>query len=117
MKPLAIALIALGALGVTFGPVAAGPASTADKPASHTSFKTSRAGYEAQHTMTGTVTSIDRKTGMLGLKTEAGDLTLHFPPSKMQNIKDGERVTVELGIKPEMAPSASPSSSPSSSKK
>jgi hypothetical protein len=63
------------------------------------------------------VTSIDRKTGMLGLKTEAGDLMLQFPPSKIHNVKDGERVTVELGIKPEMAPSASPSSSGSSSKK
>jgi hypothetical protein len=112
MKPLAIALVTLGALGVAIGPVVAGPAS-----ASHSSLKTSRAGYEAQHAVTGTVTSIDRKTGMLGLKTEAGDLMLQFPPSKIHNVKDGERVTVELGIKPEMAPSASPSSSGSSSKK
>jgi hypothetical protein len=110
MKQLAIVLTTLGLIGMTMSPVLAGPASSSDtRGTPHSSSKTSPMGFEAQHTMTGTVTSIDRKTGMMGLKTDAGTLMLHFPPSKIQNIKDGERVSVELGVKPETMPFASPS--------
>jgi hypothetical protein len=98
-----LALLILIALGLA-PVVAAGPAKT-DWP---------QAGYEGQHTMAGTVTSIDKKAGMMGLKTDEGQLMLHFPPDRIKNISNGERVTVELGIKPETSPSASPSSSSSS---
>jgi len=117
MKQLTIALVA-GLVGMMTGPALAGSSSSSDtRGTSHTSFQTSQVGYEAQHTMTGTVTSIDRKTGMLSLKTDEGNMMLHFPPSKVQNIKDGERVTVELGIRPDTTPSASPSSSSTGTKK
>jgi hypothetical protein len=118
MKQLTVAVVTLGVVGMMAGPALAGSSSSADtRGTSHTSFTTSQVGYEAQHTMTGTVTSIDRKTGRLSLKTDEGKLMLHFPPSKVQNITDGERVTVELGIKPDTLPSASPSSSSTSTKK
>jgi hypothetical protein len=68
---------------------------------------TTKAGFEGQHTMSGTVTSIDEKTGMMHLKTAEGTLHLHFPPSQIQNIKKGEKATVELAIRPDGAPSAS----------
>ena len=54
---------------------------------------------------------------MLNLKTDKRNLILHFPPSNVRNIKDGERVTVEPGITPDTMPSASPSSSSTGTKK
>jgi len=115
MKHSVIALAILVASGVATAPVLVEAASS---KAEKSGFPTSQAGYEAQHTMTGTVASLDRKTGMLGLKTDEGSLALQFPPAKIHNIKEGERVTVELGVKPETSPSASPSSmSTSRSKK
>jgi hypothetical protein len=78
---------------------------------------TTKVGFEAQHTMSGTVTSIDEKTGMVHLKTAEGTLHLHFPPSQIQNIKKGEKATVELAIRPETSPSASPAHTSGPAKK
>jgi hypothetical protein len=57
----------------------------------------------------------DPKTGHLTVKTAEGNLSLHFPPSALDNVKKGDRVSVELGLKPmgsassgSMPPSASP---------
>jgi hypothetical protein len=49
--------------------------------------------------MTGQVTSINPATGRLGLRTDAGDLLLHFPPSALNGVRVGDQVTVEMGIK------------------
>jgi hypothetical protein len=56
--------------------------------------------FMGQHTMTGQVTSVDHNNGHLKLKTDEGNLMLHFPPSSLKNVKSGDRVTVELGIRP-----------------
>jgi hypothetical protein len=51
---------------------------------------------EGKHSMSGTISAIDHTTGMLTLKTGAGELTLHFPPPAIQNLKQGEAITVNL---------------------
>ena len=39
---------------------------------------------------------IDHTTGMLTLNTMEGDLKLHFPPPTVQNLKEGDKITVHL---------------------
>jgi hypothetical protein len=51
---------------------------------------------QGKHSMTGTITMIDHTTGMLTLKTSEGDLKLHFPPSTVQRLKEGDTITVHL---------------------
>jgi len=63
--------------------------------------------FVARHTMTGEVTRIDAKKGTMTLKTAEGNLDLHFPPSALSAVKKGDRVTVELAMKPEGGPAAS----------
>jgi osmotically-inducible protein OsmY len=58
------------------------------------------------HTMTGEVTSIDRQSGKVTVDTHAGKLNLHFPPSSLQNLQDGDRINVELGFQ-ELSPARS----------
>jgi hypothetical protein len=50
------------------------------------------------HKMTGTVDKIDHAKGTLMLKTGVADMALHFPPSSIKDIKDGDTITVELGF-------------------
>ncbi len=51
---------------------------------------------QGKHSMTGTITMIDHTSGMLTLKTSEGDLKLHFPPSSVQKLKEGDTITVHL---------------------
>ena len=51
---------------------------------------------QGEHSMTGTITMIDHTSGMLTLKTSEGDLKLHFPPSTVQKLKEGDKITVHL---------------------
>jgi hypothetical protein len=60
-------------------------------------------GSRGQHKMTGEVTKIDATKGMVSLKTDEGDLDLHFPPSALQGIKEGDRVEIQLAIRPAAA--------------
>ncbi|HEV8308699.1 MAG TPA: hypothetical protein VGW35_13640 [Methylomirabilota bacterium] len=57
-------------------------------------------GARGQHKMMGEVTKIDSTKGMVTLKTDEGDLDLHFPPSALQGIKEGDRVEVQMSIRP-----------------
>jgi hypothetical protein len=54
--------------------------------------------HQGEHSMSGTVTDIDHKTGMLSLKTEAGELELHFPPQALKEVKEDDQLTVHLGF-------------------
>ena len=56
--------------------------------------------FTARHTMEGEVVSIDQKKGHLKLKTAEGNMDLHFPPSALANVKKGDRIAVELAMKP-----------------
>lgn len=53
---------------------------------------------EGVHWMTGTVESVDQKTGWLKVKTADGTLNLHFPPDSLKDVKAGDTVTVHMGF-------------------
>lgn len=55
------------------------------------------------HKMTGTVDKIDHAKGTLTLKSGVADMMLHFPPSAIKDLKDGDTITVELGFAKEGA--------------
>lgn len=87
--------------GVTAGMLLAGFAvaqspSTPPQPSTHRVADTTMAG---RHTMTGEVTSVAPDKGRVFIKTPEGRMLLHFPPSALQNVKKGDRVTVELALK------------------
>jgi hypothetical protein len=51
------------------------------------------------HTMEGQVTKVDAKKGWIDVKTSEGSMKLHFPPEALANVKTGDSVSVELGLK------------------
>ena len=53
----------------------------------------------AQHTMEGEVTKVDAKKGWIDIKSPEGRMKLHFPPSALQSVKVGDRVSVDMGLK------------------
>ena len=57
------------------------------------------AGDMNRHTMAGQVTKVDAKKGWIDVKTSEGSMKLHYPPEALANVKKGDAVTVELGIK------------------
>jgi hypothetical protein len=66
--------------------------------------------------MEGEVTKIDQKKGHVTLKTAEGEMELHFPPSALASVKKGDRIAVELAMKPGASASTG-SSSPAASPK
>ncbi|MGH7313710.1 MAG: hypothetical protein ACREJV_11090 [Candidatus Rokuibacteriota bacterium] len=84
----------------------------ADRDKAHPSASpaTGAADYKGRHTMTGDVMQVDAEKGKLTLNTAEGTMELHFPPSALQDVKTGDRVSVELALKPENGGSASPRS-------
>src|SRR4030081_1646000 len=52
-----------------------------------------------RHTMDGQVTKVDAKKGWVDVKTSEGSMKLHFPPAALANVKKGDSVSVELGLK------------------
>lgn len=64
--------------------------------------------FTGRHTMEGEVTRVDPTKGILSVRTAEGTMDLHFPPSALTNVKKGDRVAVELALKPPMGASASP---------
>ena len=51
-----------------------------------------------KHKMTGTVDKIDHMKGTLMLKTGLADMSLHFPPPSLKDIKNGDTITVEMSF-------------------
>lgn len=70
---------------------------------------TDKAAFTGEHHDGRSLTSLDHKTGMLGLDTHEGRLTVHFPPSAIEHSEKGDRVSVEPGISAGDSPAASPS--------
>jgi len=62
---------------------------------------------QGEHTMSGTISKIDQNGGTLSLRTDKEILDLHFPPSVLANFKEGDQVTVHLGIAKKPAPQTS----------
>jgi hypothetical protein len=57
------------------------------------------ASKDGMHTMDGEVTKVDAKKGWVDVKTPEGRMKLHFPPPALDNVKVGDSITVELGMK------------------
>lgn len=57
------------------------------------------ASKSGQHTMDGEVTKVDTKKGWVDIKTPEGRMKVHFPSPALDNVKVGDSVTVELGMK------------------
>jgi hyperosmotically inducible protein len=56
--------------------------------------------FTGRHTMTGEVTQVASERGHVHLKTPEGELVLHFPPATLRDVKPGDRLTVELAVRP-----------------
>ena len=50
-----------------------------------------------QH-MIGTVQAVDHDTGWLHVRTDQATLQLYFPPQALRGLKEGDRITVDLGF-------------------
>ena len=59
------------------------------------------ASREGEHTLRGTITAIDPRTGVLRLRTSAGDVTVPFPPSSVRDLKEGDTLTVYVAFEKE----------------
>lgn len=94
--------------------MAAAPAFAQGAGSSHGAASTSSSDYSGRHTMEGEVTKVDQAKGMLSLKTHEGTLDLHFPPSALSNVKKGDRISVEMALKPSGSASMGGSSTGSS---
>src|SRR5207249_2461246 len=51
-----------------------------------------------EHRMTGTVSKLDREKGFVRVKTHESTLDLYFPPQMVRNLKQGDRITVDLAF-------------------
>lgn len=56
------------------------------------------------HDMSGTVSKLDHKKGTFVLTTGMGPLHLHFPPDVVKDLKDGDKITVHLGLTKDTPP-------------
>lgn len=56
-------------------------------------------GRLGKHDMTGTIENIDQARGLVELKTDVGNLHLHFPPAAIKDLKKGDTITVSLSYK------------------
>lgn len=89
--PMALAAALTASLGLVGAPhIAQGAEAT---PAA------AAGSYKGEHEMTGKVSKIDHKTGMLSVSTALGKMDLHFPPPSVADLKQGDEITVKLGYK------------------
>lgn len=51
-----------------------------------------------RHSMSGTLESVDLKTGWIKLKTSEGEMTVHFPSQSIKDLKSGDMITVHLSF-------------------
>jgi osmotically-inducible protein OsmY len=74
---------------------------TADRQpaASAQSAEDAFASMKGEHNVTGEVASVDHQSGKVAVKTDTGTLDLHFPPSSIQGLQQGDRIDVELGFR------------------
>ena len=100
MKAAAMAaLLAVGVAGVTSYAAEAPKPAPADKPMTMPADKPMVGDTSGKHSMSGEVTRVDTKDGWLHFKTADGTLIVHFPPSELQGVKKGDRMTLHLGLK------------------
>jgi hypothetical protein len=103
------------AAGDTSSPGTGGTTGTGSS-GSHATGAMSTGGEMGRHSMEGEVTKVDPKKGHMTLKTAEGNLNLHFPPSALENVKKGDHVTVDLGLRTSGSASTGTSGSAASPK-
>jgi len=64
--------------------------------------------YAAQ--VTGEVTNVDHQSGKITLRTVDGEVNATFPPAAVQNVRQGDRVSLAIALTTASSPSASPNS-------
>ncbi|HQT26360.1 MAG TPA: hypothetical protein PLK99_07155, partial [Burkholderiales bacterium] len=76
--------------------VAAGPDEGMQtmQPKAHKTWKSKVMG---RHKMKGSVTDVDHDSGFIKVKTEEGEMTIHFPPKSIEHLKTGDEIVVYLG--------------------
>jgi hypothetical protein len=52
------------------------------------------------HVVTGEVTDIDAGLGRVTVRTAQRDMELYVPPASLQGVRKGDRVAVEIGLRP-----------------
>jgi hypothetical protein len=100
--------------GASGGSTSGGMSSGSQKSSSSGAMST--AGEMGRHSMEGEVTRINQKKGTITVKTAEGNLDLHYPPSALENVKKGDHVTVDLGLRTSGAASTGTSGSAASPK-
>ncbi|HKD47584.1 MAG TPA: hypothetical protein VKB67_07855 [Rhizomicrobium sp.] len=50
------------------------------------------------HSMAATVTNVDSQTGMMDVDAGGHALKLHFPPSALGDVKNGDKITVHISF-------------------
>jgi hypothetical protein len=53
------------------------------------------------HDMPATVTSVDQKTGIVGVESEGMKLKVHFPTNTIADLKKGDKIKLHLGYSKE----------------
>lgn len=53
------------------------------------------------HDMSGTIEGINHKTGWIKLKTGMGEMTIHYPPQAISDLKKGDKITAHLSYSKE----------------
>ncbi|HJQ82676.1 MAG TPA: hypothetical protein VKA21_01265 [Candidatus Binatia bacterium] len=92
---------AVGILSTTIGGVFAATVALAGGP------------FLGEHTMTGRIVDLDKDKGRVTVEAQGEELDLHFPRSALQNLNEGDQVTVSLAISP-VAGTAGRSGTPAS---
>ncbi len=54
-------------------------------------------GMMGSHAMNGKITKINHKTGKVTVKTDEGNMDVHFPASDIQDLKRGDTISVHMG--------------------
>lgn len=107
----AIAVVALAAtIGVASveaqQPRSSGSGTSAATPSQASERSVLASGFRA--TVSGNVTKIDQQSGRMTISTADGPMTVRFPPAAVQHVKQGDQVTVMVGLVESNPPSASP---------
>jgi hypothetical protein len=80
------------------------PRSALATPDTFTAWPTPRTRYR----LAGEVVKVDQSRGIVTLHTAQGDLDQHFPPRAVNDLQEGDRIEVQLAIRPAGTAGASP---------
>ncbi len=74
------------------------PAQSAGGGMHHHGMMRGMQGMQGMHTMPATVTATDPKTGTVDVTAGGMALKVHFPPSAMASLKEGDKITLHMGF-------------------